>query len=347
MNRHYLLVVIFLNLLVTAGFTQTNTIQVAGVQRNFILHMPGSAISNAPLVFLLHGLGETGAGIQSTSQMDKIADRENFIVVYPNAINKTWDYASTKNDFKFLLAIIDTLDSKYRIDKNRIYIAGFSQGGGMTVYAGFQYPDVFAAIAPVSSIGSGAPAPKHPIPIFLTFGTKDIYPPATFMSAVNTWLKINDCTSAAVITRPFPVSNQKSVVTRISYVPCAQGTEIIVDSISGGTHEWPMNTTTKVNNSEEVWAFFKKFSLKNNTAIQYKTIPVSYNCISVSYSSGIVHLQGAEEKSRVRVIDTEGRLVTSLILAKSQFVFKDKPSGVYIVMVSEKNRHNSIRMAIP
>lgn len=347
MNRHNIFVITFLLLLPAAGFTQAKTIQVSGVQRNFILHVPGSATSNPPLVFLLHGLGGNGASMQGSTQMDKIADREKFIVAYPDAINGTWDYASTKNDFKFLLAIIDTVDAQYHIDRNRVYIAGFSQGGGMTVYTGFQYPDIFAAIAPVSSIGSGAAAPKSPIPIFLTFGTKDIYSPAAFMSAVNDWLKIDGCTSAAVITRPYPSSNLKSVVTRISYGPCTQGTEIIVDSISGGPHEWPMDISTKVNNSEEIWSFFKKFSLKNNTTIHQRTIPVSHNGISVSYNSGIVHLQGAEEKSRVRVIDTEGRLVTSTTLAKNQFTFKGKPSGVYFVMVSKKDRQNLIRMAIP
>lgn len=279
--------------------------------------------------------------------MDKIADREKFIVAYPSAVGGTWDYASTQNDYTFLLAIIDTVNARYHIDRNRVYVTGFSQGGGMAVYVGFQYPDVFAAIAPVSSVGSGAAAPKRPIPILLTFGTKDLYTPATFMASVSSWLKFDSCSATAVVTRPYPSTNKQSLVTRLVYGSCAQGTEIVVDSISGGTHEWPMNATTKVNNSEEVWAFFKNFTLKNSTAIQQQTIPVSHNCISVSYSSGIVHLQGTEENKQVQVIDIKGRLVTSATEVKNQFAFSDKSSGVYVVRVSGKYGISSIRMIIP
>jgi poly(3-hydroxybutyrate) depolymerase len=346
-NRHNLLVAAFIPLLAAAGFTQTLSFKVAGVTRNSIIHVP-SGLSKPPLVFILHGLGGDGAGMQSSTQMDKVADREKFIVTYPSAISGTWDYAAAKpNDYTFFMAIIDTLDARYNIDRNRVYIAGFSQGGGETVYAGFKYPDVFAAIAPVSSIGKGAALPNRPIPILLTFGTKDIYSQTEFMSAVSSWLKVDSCPATAVITRPYPSSNSQSTVTRLEYKPCAQGTEIVVDSISGGTHEWPMNATTKVNNSEEVWAFFKKFSLKGNTAVQRQTFPVSHNCVSVSYCSGIVRIQGAEEKSRVRVIDTEGRLVSSATITKNQFAFKDKPSGVYVIIMSGKEHLSSTRMVIP
>ena len=348
MNRHKLLIAAFIPLLAAAGFSQTMNFNIAGVTRNSIIHVPGSGLSNPPLVIILHGLGGKGADMQNSTQMDKIADREKFIVAYPSAINGTWDYAAAKpNDYTFFLAIIDTLEARYHIDRNRVYLTGFSQGGGETVYAGFKYPDVFAAIAPVSSIGSGSTPPKRPIPIFLTFGTSDIYPVTTFMSAVNSWLKIDSCTSTVIRTRPYPSSNTQSTVTRLEYSSCAQGTEIMVDSIAGGTHEWPMNATTKVNNSEEVWAFFKKFSLKGGTAIQKSLSLVSQNLISASYSSGIIHLKGVEEKSRIRVIDTEGRLITSATLTKNQFPFKGKPSGVYVVMVKGKEGFDSIRMVIP
>ena len=169
--------------------------------------------------------------------MDKVADREKFVAVYPSAVGGTWDYAGAKNDYTFFKAIIDTAVSRYGVDRERVYVTGFSQGGGEAVYAAFNYPDVFAAVAPVSSVGSGAPAPKRPVPILLTFGTKDLYTPATFMSSVASWVKIDSCKGSPIVVRPYPTTNSKSVVTRIIYGDCAQGTRIVVDSIQGGGHE--------------------------------------------------------------------------------------------------------------
>lgn len=45
--------------------------------------------------------------------------------------------------------------------------------------------------------------------------------------------------------------------------------EVIADSVRTGGHEWPMNTNDRINNSEETWAFLKKFSLKDGVAVQH------------------------------------------------------------------------------
>lgn len=250
------------------GFAQVQTLnlQVAGASRTTLLHVPAGSLSKPALVLLLHGLGGKGADMQSSTQMDKVADRDKFIVAYPSAVGGTWDYAGAKNDYAFLKAIIDTTVARYQVDRSRVYVSGFSQGGGMAVYAGFSYPDVYAAVAPVSSVGSGAPTPKRPIPILLTFGTNDLYTPATFMESVSGWIKFDSCAATPEVIRPYPATNTASVVTRLNYGKCAQGTEIVVDSIKGGPHEWPNNTATKVNNAEEVWAFFKKFTLDRAAA---------------------------------------------------------------------------------
>jgi poly(3-hydroxybutyrate) depolymerase len=243
------------------GFAQTLNLKVAGVNRTAPLYVPTSGLSKPALVLVLHGLGGDGPEMRTSTQMDKVAEREKFLVAYPNAIGGTWDYASTKNDHAFLKDIIDTTVARYQVDRDRVYVTGFSQGGGMAVYAAFTDPDIFAAVAPVSSVGSGAPIPKRPIPILLTFGTKDLYTPATFMASVAGWLKFDSCTNTPTVLRPYPATNANSAVTRITYGNCAQGTEIVVDSIKDGGHEWPNNVATKVNNSEEVWAFCKKFSV--------------------------------------------------------------------------------------
>lgn len=272
--RASLVATVFLGL-TSLGYAQSQTLnlRVAGANRTATLYVPSGSLSKPALVFVLHGLGGDGPGMRSSTQMDKVADREKFIVAYPSAVGGTWDYASTKNDHTLLKAIIDSTVARYQVDRSRVYVSGFSQGGGMAVYAGFTDPDVYAAVAPVSSVGSGAPTPKRPIPIHLTFGTNDLYTPATFMASVAGWVKFDSCAAIPAIIRPYPAANANSVVTQITYGNCAQGTEIVVDSIKGGGHEWPNNSATKVSTSEEVWAFFKRFTLDRATS-SIRTSPV-------------------------------------------------------------------------
>jgi polyhydroxybutyrate depolymerase len=324
------------------GFAQTISFQVAGVSRNCAIHVP-SGISKPAIVFFLHGAGGSGAGFEKETRADIVADREKFIAAYPSGISGNWDYSEGSKDFAFMLALIDTVDARYHIDRSRIYVAGFSMGGGMTLALGCKYADVFAAIAPVSAAGSAC-TPQRAIPVFLTFGTKDMSPTSTYMASVNRWAKIDSCPAAPTVTRPYPSSNPQSVVTRLTYGPGKNGVFVIADSILGGPHEWPMNTATKVNNSEEVWAFFKQFSLNGATAVHRQTITARSGCISAFYRSGVVRLQGVGEKCMVRVVDTKGRPVAAAAAVRGQIAFNDKSRGVYVVVVSGNDRPAAIRM---
>jgi ferredoxin-NADP reductase len=118
-----------------------------------------------------------------------------------------------------------------------------------------------------------------------------------------------------------------------------------MDSISGEGHQWP--DASRLNQSNEVWAFFKQFSLNSTTAITQQKFSLAHEPIAISYSSGIVRIQGASEKNRVLVIDTKGREVAATSAAKGQFTFKDKPSGVYMVLVSGTGGTFALRMVVP
>lgn len=286
--------------------TSTVNMQSGGKLRSYILHLPTGGGSNLPLMFILHGFGMTAADQQNSVKMDGIADREKFIVAYPNAIDKNWDQAGD-SDWKFILAALDSIDAKHHIDRNRVYLAGFSQGAGMTHAGGCRYADRFAAIAPVSGNIPAECKPVRPIPMFLTFGTKDIATPERFMQSASSWAMHDGCDGAPTIMRPYPASNPNSLVTRIAWKGCKGGTEVIVDSINGGPHEWPMDTRTKVNNSEEVWAFFKNFSLAGSTALRPGASPVSARKGTVSFVPGGIHLVGAAPGARVGVFDAWGR----------------------------------------
>lgn len=345
MHRPALWAPLLLAVLAAGAFAQSQTIHLGGTARTYILHVPTGVPANPPLMFVLCGHGMTGANEEHDTKMDGIADREKFIVVYPDPIAMNWDQAGD-SDFKFFVALIDTIDAKYHIDRNRVYAAGFSQGAGMTHGVGCGYADKFAAIAPVSGNIPATCKPARAIPMFLTFGTgSDIATPTVFMNSASTWAKLDECPTDPTVTRPYPTTNTRSVVTRISWGPCKNGTQVIADSIKGGPHEWPMDSVTKVNNSEEVWSFFKKFTLSGTTALPRAA--AARPACRATYANGMVRLQGVGERASVRILDHQGRLVAQGAAGQGEIDLRGKPAGVYRVLVSGNGPTGAMQLVVP
>lgn len=329
------------------AFAQTNvtlSLQVSGKTRSCVVHVP-AGIDKPPLVFFVHGANGSGAGFRTETRGDVTADREKFIAAYPSASSTgapgIWEDMQGTGNFPFFQAVIDTLDARYRIDRNRVYMTGFSQGGFISFAAACFHSDVFAAVAPVSGHSMTACTPKRAVPVFMTFGANE--GPASFVRDLDAWLKLNSCPSTPTITRPYPASNPDSKATRVSYAPCAQGTSVVMDSISGQGHQWP--GSSNLVQADEVWAFFKPYSLNSASNVQPRKF--SSPPISASYASGVIRLRGVGEASGIRVTDMRGRLVAAAVARRGRFTFKDKPSGVYIATVSRGGRPVARKFIVP
>ncbi len=107
-----------------------------------------------PLIIYLHGGSDRGNDLKklySQGIPDQIyRGREfSFIVISPQCPEHIrW---STDNWFENFYTEIK---AKYRIDTNRVYLTGMSLGGSGTWYLAAKYPDIFAAIAPMSGFTS-------------------------------------------------------------------------------------------------------------------------------------------------------------------------------------------------
>lgn len=329
-----------------AQTTQTVSYKVGGTSRSFVVHVP-AGVEKPPVVFFVHGYGGSGAGFQNDTKADKVADREKFLAVYPSAVGGSWNMNDT-SDYPFLLSIVDTLDARYKIDRKRVYCAGFSQGGFISFGLGYKHPETFAAVAPVSghipSFSTAAPL-KRPVPMFLTFGTNDISDVASFMADVTTWLRLDGCPSTATRIRPYPTTRPRSAVARIVY-SCAQGSEVMIDSVMGGGHEWAMDTVTKVNTTEEVWAFLKRFSLDGVSSVLDAKGSVG-EAFAASYASGRVRLSGSAGVGSVRVLDARGIERAELAVVDGTFEFRQAPRGLYFAVVPGASRIRVAAFPVP
>ncbi len=151
----------------TAGTgLQTLDIQVDGETRSFLRFIPASYAANTPmsLVLAFHGSGGTAAGARSTFNLEGAANGKA-VLVYPQGLpnaggENRWD-ATTKDhkDNKFIDEIIRRTEDAFCIDRDRIFAAGFSNGGRYTACLGCWRGDVLRAIAPVAPGGNNATLP--------------------------------------------------------------------------------------------------------------------------------------------------------------------------------------------
>jgi len=123
---------------------------------------------------------------------------------------------------------------------------------------------------------------------------------------------------------------------------------VIADSIRIGGHEWPKNTNYRINNSEETWAFLKKFTLETTPTVALPAASGGRAAFSAAYTCGTIRLQGINKESRVRILDTRGRVVASTAAVQQAVAFSNRPSGVYLVMVHDgSGRTEALRVVVP
>src|SRR5262249_1533115 len=105
---------------------ETRSIGQQGGARQFVLSRPRSTICAGPrpVFVLLHGLRRTGSRTRSWGY-EAVADREGFIVAYPQGIDGSWSYGrpltdrsmprighGDVDDIGFLGRLVDTLVSE-------------------------------------------------------------------------------------------------------------------------------------------------------------------------------------------------------------------------------------------
>jgi polyhydroxybutyrate depolymerase len=179
--------------------------------RPYIVHLPPAYDGTVPfpVVIDLHGGGGSaegaramtcpGGNLNDPGCLDRIADCNGFITVYPDGTSdprapamRTFDagggadgYAcvsgiacATKvDDVRYVTDLIDTLEKDLTIDPARIYLTGLSNGGAMTQRLACELSDRVAAIAPIAGGNQFAAldycSPTRPVPVLEIHGTAD------------------------------------------------------------------------------------------------------------------------------------------------------------------------------
>ena len=285
-------------LLVSAGgqvaTAQDGSLQYDGRERTYHVHLPPAYQANPDTTFSLilgfHGGVGSGTQFETQSQLSAKADsaRHPFIAVYPDGVAnllgiRTWNAGNccgfardnAIDDVGFVSALIDRLLQDYRIDPDRVYATGISNGGMLSFRLATLLPDRIAAAAPVAgSLVHGLPLMHgNPAPIiqFHSFlddnvpleggvgnGLSDHYnPPAD--SALTAWAQQNGCAGDAQVLLDSP----DAFLLR-AWSPCGPRTEVVQWISYDGGHSWPGGQKTVIGDPASealdanglMWTFF-------------------------------------------------------------------------------------------
>src|SRR5688572_16861034 len=166
-----------------ASAARTVALTFQGRMRQYVLYVP--AASNGSLVLAFHGGGQVAAQMQQTTGLDALADREHFVVAYPEAVQRSWNdggnYSDAErqavDDVDFAKAVVADVARTHAIDRTRVFATGLSNGGVFTHRLACEAADTFAAIAPViATIATGVAAscrPSAPVGVVSIVGIAD------------------------------------------------------------------------------------------------------------------------------------------------------------------------------
>lgn len=268
--------------------------------RQYKVHVPPSydPMVPTPLVFCIHGLGQTavlfcvvGAAMHETS------DANGFIMVMPNGYQNSWNAgtccggASTErlDDVALFRKIFEEVGKHVNVDLDRVYATGLSNGGYMSYRLACEAADIFTAVAPgaaaigINSIGGGTNPdsdfteckPSRPISVLDMHGTAD--PLVPYSLAAPTMMHMAEQDGCGTTTHAAEQPASGGDTSCVSYDGCPAGIELTACRVEEGGHCWfggpdcgtgggdiglaiVGNNSDTLKNNAAAWGFFERIS---------------------------------------------------------------------------------------
>jgi polyhydroxybutyrate depolymerase len=240
--------------------TSTVMVQSSGANRSYLLHIPPGydGTKPLPLVFDVHGYTSFASEQLMRSKWDQMADKEGFVLIDPDGVDKSWNAGSCcggnkQEDVKFFRDMVAKATAELCIDSKRVYVSGHSNGGAMTYRLACEAADIFAAVAPVCGwMAVSDCKPARPIPVLAIRGLNDTTVTIdTADSDINEWLSNDQCAKDQVTS---------SGVCK-TYTSCAAGTKLMDCRPRGNHNFFYASNPDKYYVPDNAWPFFKQFTL--------------------------------------------------------------------------------------
>ena len=355
------------------GFQTVNHNQI---DRRFYLYVPNNYSANVPIPILFNfhgGGGDPISYMNYTSDMRGLAEANNFILIYPQAIadpgtgSISWIDKATngapRDETLFIESIINSVSSNYSVDLDRIYACGYSEGGIFSYELACRLNNYIAGIASVSgsmlsesersNLGFSNCSPQHPTAIMLIPGTNDSNAHSLYQGCCLDWGldsyylsvdQITDYWTNYNTTDNNPsvsdVSNTNtsdgSTVQRKIWSNGQGGVEVQELKIIGGEHEWPGTSgNMDINANNEIWQFLSKFD-KNGMIdnLNFKDFQRTISVTPNPFNDYFI-IEGVEN-DLIELYDLHGKILQSKF-NDNVFDTESLKRGVYIIFIKGKN----------
>jgi polyhydroxybutyrate depolymerase len=325
-KRVYYIIILFLAF-VHSTYAQIQYFTWQGKQREYLFNTPTNHDGSIPVLFFLHGIGETITNCDEEFNFEQLSEDFGWAIVVPQALTQgifgtMWNaglISSSIDDVGFLFALLDTLTVQYQLDPDSVFFTGFSMGGFMTYRLAIEQGDRITACAPVSgliSLEDANKTPVAPVRILHIHGTNDNlvgYSGVTLGSTLGLgvdaildyWQDANGCSGEPTIDT---LPNLKIDGLRFIRYTYNCDTDLQHLKVVGGTHRWYHDADLyDVGYEDVIYEFFTGHSAPSRTPAREKGHLVYYP----NPTTGILNVQFDSDypNTEIRVYDMYGKLV--------------------------------------
>jgi len=272
-------------------------IDVHGQARTYALYVPAITSESKPaaLVIALHGGLGQGHSMEALSGFSRLADREGFLVAYPDGLRRRWRdgrtmpkgmVADDADDVGFISALIDDASKLHPVDPKRIFATGISNGAMFSHYLALKLGERIAAIAPVAGgIATEVASnfhPASPVSVLIINGREDPLVPyeggavaKTHGSIVSTeralhlWLSADDLHGEPHLRNVAAKKTGDCGEQWQTWSGGRHGSAVTLVALAGGGHTWPGGrqylpkaivgaVCPELDASRTIWDFFRQ-----------------------------------------------------------------------------------------
>lgn len=279
------------------GQTESRAFAHNGYSRPYIIHRPANSPAHPAVVFMLGGIGSTAKSSSEEFGWIGEANRNGFLVVFPEPLSTQTDQPADRNNITFwemkgsrthrlasgalpvdddgyLMAVVREVLHRDHADPKRVFFAGFSSGSGAVQLLASRHSKEIRGVVAVATPLMDPPAKlAPPVPILYIHGDNDEQFSGFEVNSPNfattphgnwvTWGYLNSCQVQTAAKTGWGV--------QLSWERCRNGVPVVADFVANFGHEWagsldstgkPQHQIAGLNFTEMAWQFFSSIKLR-------------------------------------------------------------------------------------